>query len=50
MDSDNGYFYNNIMESSSPDKEDKYEDETAMMRVILADAELEDEHVLNFKD
>lgn len=40
------YFYNNFMDSFSAD-EDRYEDETVIMKAILAYAERAEEHVLN---
>ncbi|XP_020164006.1 uncharacterized protein [Aegilops tauschii subsp. strangulata] len=51
MDFDLEYIYEHYVESpdSSSNKEE-YSDETAMMQVVLEDAERAEEHVLKFKD
>ena len=49
MGSDEEYSYNEFMESSSS-VEEEYYDETAMVRLVLADSVRVEEHVLNYKD
>ena len=49
MDLDMEYIYEHYVESSDLSEEEYYTDETAMMQVVLADAERAEEHVLNFK-
>lgn len=48
MDSDNEYFYDEFMDSSSPGP-DEDEDETTTMMAIFEEMGNAKEHVLNFK-